>query len=108
MKSMNRSINAGLTALALGIALCCAGCSKKDMAQPVDAKPFEAAIADYLQNNSFGMKIASVQRIDQKGDTATAVCKMQDAEGTYGLTVAWEFYFRRRDGHWQVESHTAK
>lgn len=87
MKLTNRPIITGLTALALGVALCCAGCSKKTETQPVDTKPFEAAIADYLQNNSFGMKIASVQRIDQKGDTATAVCKMQDAEGTYALTV---------------------
>jgi PBP1b-binding outer membrane lipoprotein LpoB len=108
MKSMNRPIIAGLTALALGVALCCAGCSKKNAAKPVDTKPFEAAIADYLQSNSFGMKIASVQSIDQKGDTATAVCKMQEAEGTYALTVTWEFSFRRSNGHWQVERHTAK
>lgn len=108
MKSMNRSIIASLTALALGVALCCAGCSKENAARPVDSKPFEAAIADYLQSSGFGMKIASVQRIDQKDDTATAVCKMQEAEGTYALTVTWEFSFRRRAGHWQVEGHTAK
>ena len=108
MKPMNRSIIAGLTALALGVALCCAGCSKKNEAQPVDSKPFEAAIADYLQSNSFGMKISSVQRIDQNGDTATAVCKMQEAEGTYALTVTCEFSFRRSNGRWQVERHTAK
>jgi hypothetical protein len=99
---------AGLTALALGVALCCAGCGKENTSQPVDSKPFEAAIADYLQSSGYGMKIASVQRIDQKGDTATAVCKMQEAEGTYGLTVTWEFSLRCSNGLWQVESHTAK
>jgi hypothetical protein len=108
MKSMNRPILAGLTALALGLALCCAGCSKQKAANSVDSKPFEAAIGDYLRSQGFGMKIASVQSIDQKGDTATAVCKMQEAEGTYGLTVTWQFAFRRRDGHWQVEGHTTK
>ena len=108
MRLVNRSITTGLTALALGVALCCAGCGKENTAKPVDSKPFEAAITDYLQSSGFGMKIASVQRIDQKGDTATAVCKMQEAEGTYGLTVTWEFSFRRRAGHWQVEGHTTK
>jgi len=108
MKSMNRPITAGLTALALGVALCCAGCGKENTAKPVDSKPFETAIADYLQSSGYGMKIASVQRIDQNGDTATAVCKMQEAEGTYALTVTWEFSFRRSNGHWQVERHTAK
>lgn len=108
MKSMNRPILAGLTALALGLALCCAGCTKQNAANPVDSKPFEAAIGDYLRNSGFGMKIASVQSIDQKGDTATAVCKMQEAEGTYGLTVTWHFSFRRQEGQWKVESHTTK
>jgi hypothetical protein len=108
MKSMNRSIIAGLTALALGVALCCPGCGKENAAKSVDSKPFEAAIADYLQSSGYGMKIASVQRIDQNGDTATAVCKMQEAEGTYALTVTWEFSFRRSKGRWQVERHTAK
>ena len=107
-KSMNRWIIASLTAVALGVALCCAGCGKENTAQRVDSKPFEAAIADYLQSKGYGMKIASVQRIDQNGDRATAVCKMQEAEGTYALTVTWEFSLRRSNGHWQVESHTAK
>lgn len=99
---------AGLTALALGVALCCAGCSKQTAAKPVDSKPFEAAIADYLQRNGYGMKIASVVRIDENGNTATAVCKMQDATGLYGVAVTWEFSLRRSAGHWQVESYTAK
>jgi hypothetical protein len=108
MKSMNRPILAGLTALALGLAFCCTGCGKENATQAVDTKPFEAAIGDYLRSQGFGMKIASVQSIDQKGDTATAVCKMQEAEGTYGLTVTWQFSFRRRDRQWQVESYIKK
>lgn len=108
MKSINRSILSGLTALALGVALFGVGCGKENAAKPVDSKPFEAAIADYLRNSGFGMKVASVQRIDQKGDTATAVCKMQEAEGTYGLTVTWEFTFRRTNGNWQVVKQTTK
>jgi hypothetical protein len=99
---------AGLTALAIGIALCCAGCREKQAAVPVDSKPFEAAIVDYLHNNSYGMKIASVQSIDQNGNTATAVCKMQEAEGTYGLNVTWQFTLRRIDGQWHVDSYTTK
>ena len=99
---------AGLTVLTLGVALCCAGCSKENPAKPVDTKPFEAAIADYLHDKGYGMKIASVQRIDQNGDAATAVCKMQEAEGTYALAVTWEFSLHRSDGHWQVDSHTTK
>ena len=93
---------------AVGVALCLAGCSRRSAAPPVDPQPFEAAIADYLQSKSFGMKIASVERLQPKGDTATAVCRMQDAEGTYTLTVRWEFTFRRSASGWQVESHTAK
>ena len=89
-------------------AWCLAGCGRQTTGKPVDPTPFEAAIADYLQNQSFGMKIASVERIEPKADTATAVCRMQDAEGTYTLTVRWEFTFRRRGGGWQVESHAAK
>jgi len=99
---------AGLTALALGVALCCAGCSKQSAAKPVDSKPFEAAIVDYLQKNNYGMRIASVVRIDETGNTATATCKMEDATGLYNLAVTWEFSFRRSDGHWQVENYTAK
>ena len=108
MRFPHRPLIAGLTVLALGVALCCAGCSKEDAAKPTDSQPFEAAIADYLQRNGYGMKIASVQRIDQTGNTATAVCRMQEAEGTYGLAVTWVFSLHRDDGHWQVESHTAK
>ena len=99
---------AGLMALAVGVALCCAGCSAKNAAKPVDSAPFEAAIVDYLRNSGYGMKIASVQRIDQNGNMATVVCKMQEAEGTYGLHVTWQFALHRSDEHWQVDSYTAK
>ena len=108
LKSPGRSIIASLTALAVAIALCCAGCREKQAAVPVDSQPFEAAIVDYLHNSSYGMKIASVQSIDQNGNTATAICKMQEAEGTYGLNVTWQFSFHRTDGHWHVDSYTAK
>jgi hypothetical protein len=99
---------AGLAALAVGIALCCAGCREKTAPNPVDSQPFEAAIVDYLHNNSYGMKIASVQSIDQNGNAATVVCKMQEAEGTYGLNVTWQFSCHRIDGQWHVDSYTAK
>ena len=105
---MKTTIITALASLAVGAALYCAGCSKSDSVSQVDSKPFEAAIADYLQSKSFGMKIASVERIDQHGDMATVVCKMQEAEGTYELKVTWEFSCRRSDGSWQVESHAAK
>lgn len=105
---MSKRITAILITCALGTALFCTGCGKSDSGNPIHSKPFEAAIADYLQSKSFGMKIASVERIDQQGDTATVVCKMQEAEGTYALKVTWEFTCRRADGNWQVEGHTAK
>jgi len=108
MKVMNRPIMAGLTSLALGVALCCSGCSKQTVSSAVDSKPFETAIADYLQKNNYGMKIASVERIDENGNTAIAVCKMQDATGLYNLVVTWEFSLHRSNGQWQVESYTAK
>ena len=108
VKSPRRSIIAGLTALVVGIALCCAGCREKTAPKPVDSQPFEAAIVDYLHNNSYGMKIASVQSIDQNGNTATVVCKMQEAEGTYGLNVTWQFALHRTDGQWHVDSYTTK
>ena len=109
MKSPCRAIMAGLTVLAVGIALCSAGCREKVSPKPVvDSKPFEAAIVDYLHNSSYGMKIASVQSIDQNGNAATVVCKMQEAEGTYGLNVTWQFSLRRIDGQWHVDTHTTK
>ncbi len=108
LASPGRSIIASLTALAVGIALCCAGCREKTAPNPVDSQPFEAAIVDYLHNNNYGMKIASVRSIDQNGNTATVVCKMQEAEGTYGLNVTWQFSFHRLDGQWHVDSYTTK
>ena len=42
----------------------------------------------YLHNNSYGMKIASVQSIDQNGNLATVVCKMQEVV----ITVPCSFY----------------
>ena len=108
LKSPRQLIMTGLMALAVAIALCGAGCREKEAPTTVDSKPFEAAITEYLHNSSYGMKIASVQSIDQKANTATVVCKMQEAEGTYGLTVTWEFTFRRTNGNWQVVKQTTK
>ena len=105
---MNQRILSGLAAMILGAAVCGAGCGGKSAGPPVDTKPFEAAIVEYLQRQNFGMKIAKVERIDQHDDAATAVCKMQEAEGTYALAVTWEFALRRTDGAWQVETYTAK
>ncbi len=99
---------APLVALAVIFALCLVGCGKKEAASPVDTKPFEAAIVEYCQSKGYGMKVASVDSVTVNGDTATVLCKMQEAEGTYGLTVKWEFIFHRAGTGWQVETHTAK
>ncbi|NQU09298.1 hypothetical protein HQ590_00785 [bacterium] len=100
-----------LAALAVVLVLCSTSCNKPPVAQAVDPRPFEAAIIDYLDRQQFGMKIAKLERIDLQSDagTATVVCRMQEAEETYALTVTWTFSLRRReDGGWQVTTHRAK
>ena len=105
---MSQRILIGWTALALAAALCAAACGRKSAGGAVDPKPFETAIADYLQTKNFGMKIARVERIDPQGDTATVVCKMREAEETHAITVTWVFSLRQSAGAWHVETHSAK
>ena len=70
-----------------------------------DTTPFEAAITRYLDAHSMGMKVAGFKSLELTGDTATAVCSMQEKSGLYGgMAVKWRFTFRRgADGAWQVE-----
>ncbi len=73
----------------------------------IDTKPFEAAIADYCKSKSFGMKIKEFADIDVDGNSATAVCKMVEAEGTYNnMSVKWTFTLvKGSDGKWKVTTH---
>lgn len=72
----------------------------------IDTKPFEAAIADYCKSHSFGMKVKEFVNIDVDGNSATAVCKMAEAEGTYNVSVKWTFTLvKGSDGKWKVSNH---
>lgn len=74
-----------------------------------DTAPFAAAIQDYCKRKHFGMKIDRFESLTVTGETATAVCRMAEAEGTYNMTVTWRFAFSKTaDGAWTVEKHTAK
>lgn len=70
-----------------------------------DTTPFEVAITRYLDAHSMGMKVAGFKSLELTGDTATAVCSMQEKSGLYGgMAVKWRFTFRQgADGAWQVE-----
>jgi len=84
----------------------CSGGSVQDEAiSPEMTEELRTAIENYLEAKSFGMKIASFEQVQSEGDRATAVCKMQEAEGLYGLSVTWAFKFNRSSGIWKVESH---
>jgi glutathione peroxidase-family protein len=88
------------------VILAVAGCGKKAVA--VDTKPFNTAIDQYCSKSSFGMKVKSFEQLKVDGDKATATCKMEEAGGTYGMAVKWNFEFTKTPEGWQVTKHTAK
>lgn len=94
--------------LVVSLALCLAAACGSKTQPPVDPKQFEDPIADYCKSKSFGMKIASFEKVTVEGDTARVVCKMQEAEGLYGLSVTWEFSLKKESGKWKVLSHNKK
>ena len=54
------------------------------------------------------MKVDSFSRLKVDGQTASAECRMEEAEGTYGITVRWAFSFvRGKKESWVVEQHEA-
>ncbi len=91
----------------VAVAFCAllAGCGK-DAPTAAETAPFEATIGAYLKAHSMGMAVAEVKSLEIEGDTATAVCAMQEAGGLYAnLSVKWTFTFSKNEsGVWQVET----
>lgn len=97
-------------AAALGIAvMTLTGCGESQPPVNIDKAPFEKAIAQYCKTRNFGMKIKEFVSCATQTDSAVAVCKMQEADGLYGVSVKWEFKFKKTpDGQWEVTVHDAK
>ena len=85
------------------------GCSKSKPVA-VDTAPFEAAIVAYLDEKNMGMAIAEFKTVEITGNSATAVCSMEEASGLYGMKVQWAFTFQRADANanWVVARHEKK
>jgi hypothetical protein len=101
-------LNGGLphAAVLLAAAVCLsAGCGKPK--QPMaDPKPFEAAIAQYLDRNNMAMALKVVREGPTiEGKTATLTASLQHAQ-LPGAAVTWQFRFEQQpDGVWTVVSH---
>lgn len=85
-----------------------AGCGKSQPQITADTAPFEKAIAAYCRSHSYGMKVKEFVSLNVNDGQADAVAKMEEAGGTYGISVKWGFKFKKQNGSWQVSSHDAK
>lgn len=92
-----------LAAIAL-VAVMTTGCGGKGDSVPADTSAQEAAVTQYLEKESMGMKVAGFDHWSQEGDKATAMVRLQDAEGLTSVKVKWEFNFSKTDGGWTVNS----
>lgn len=82
-------------------------CGSKD--EPtVNPAPFEAAIREYCKNKNMGMKVASFEKLNAKDNDATAICKMEVADGSYGVKVTWQFTFKKENDKWKAISQETK
>jgi hypothetical protein len=81
-----------------------AGCGGTE--SRVDPKPFESAIARYLERNNMAMKVKQIKEgptVD--GQTATLVASLTHAE-LEGPSVTWTFTFEKNaEGTWTAVSH---
>ncbi len=86
-----------------------AACGKSAAPVPSaeEAKPFIAAVGEYLRAESMGMAVAAVEQLQVESSTAKAVCRMKEAESSYGLTVTWEFLFQKDADGWKVKGRHA-
>ncbi|MFA6715097.1 MAG: hypothetical protein WCS27_06955 [Victivallaceae bacterium] len=90
-------------------ALILSGCGDSKPAITENTAPFEQAITAYCRSRNYGMKVKEFVSLKVNGAKAEATAKMQEAEGTYGLAVKWEFKFQKQpDGKWKATAHTAK
>jgi len=78
----------------------------KGSSVPEDTSAFTDAITAYLENESMGMKVAEYESVEEQGDKASAVVRLQDAEGITNVKMKWLFDFTRSDGQegWLVAS----
>ncbi len=101
-----KRIVAVLFSAALAISL--AGCGRKTPEITRDTGPFKAAIEEYCKAKNFGMAVDSFDSMEIKDKGGTVTCKMKEAEGTYNMTVKWQFTVEEKDGKWKVSSHVVK
>jgi hypothetical protein len=82
-----------------------AGCGGQAESQ-VDPKPFESAIAKYLEQGNMAMKVKEIKTgptVD--GQTATLTASLTHAE-LEGPSVTWTFTFEKTpDDTWKVTGH---
>ncbi len=100
-----RKLFAACISISILLSLLCA-CGQKDEVT-VNTGPFESAIKDYCKSRSMDMKVASFEKVDEKGETATAICKMEAAEMA-GPKVTWQFTFKKEAGKWKAVSQEVK
>jgi len=84
--------------------ICSTGCSNKSKS-PADDTPFRQAIVKYLADHSYGMTIASIEKITVENNEAVVISKMREAEGLYALTVKWTFFCKKENTVWTVIKH---
>ncbi|MGB0580575.1 MAG: hypothetical protein ACPGVU_12790 [Limisphaerales bacterium] len=71
----------------------------------VSGDAFSPAVTQYLEKESMGMKVAGYDEVSEDGDKATAMVRLQDAEGMTSIKVKWKFTFSKdADGNWKVDS----
>ncbi len=84
------------------------GCGDNTPAITEDTAQFKKAVASYCRSHNYGMKVKKFISLKATADKADAVVKMQEAGGTYGISVRWKFKFEKQNGKWKILSHSAK
>jgi hypothetical protein len=96
-----------LRALVLLAVLAClsTGCGKS-AAPSVDPQPFEAAVAQYLDQNNMGVALKDIKAGPTiEGNTATLTASLHHPT-MRGPAVTWTFRFEQGvDGTWKAVSH---
>ena len=89
----------------LAVLVLVAGCGKSGPA-PVDPKPFEAAIAQYLERGNMAMALKEIKEGPTVNDnTATLTASLVHAE-MGGPAVVWRFTFEKdAKGTWRATAH---
>jgi len=87
------------------LVVCAAGCGKEEAT--ADTAPFQAAITSYLAAKSMNMKVTELESLEVAGETATAVCRLEEASGLYSMGVRWRFTFQRDRQGWRATEHEA-